>query len=89
MDICDVISFLLDDILVVWSKGGQTLMVEYAELIWNQVFEVSQELSWQTFADQMHSSHLTRKSWHFALDHEGKDDIATNLIALWNLYRYL
>ena len=89
MDICDVISFLLDDILVVWSKGGQTLMVEYAELIWNQVFEVSQELCWQTFVDQMHSSHLTRKSWHFALGHEGKEDIATDLIALWNLYRYL
>ena len=67
MDICDVISFFRDDILVVWSKGGQTLMVEHAELIWNQVFEASQELSWQAFADQMHSSfnkkNLTLCTW--------------------------
>lgn len=50
MDIYDVFPFFLD-ILVLWSKGGHILMVEHVQLIWNQVFEVSQELTWHIFAD--------------------------------------
>lgn len=65
-------SLFLDDILLVWSKEGQPLMVEHVQPIWNQVFEASQELTWQAFTGQTHSNRFTRKLWHFTLDHDGK-----------------
>lgn len=61
-----------DDTSVVSSKWRQPLMVEYIYPTWNQTLESSQELTWQAFAGQMHSTHLTTKNpWYFTLDYDG------------------